>query len=308
MAWMTDASKTAKGPQVPVGNTRAIAAMIVASLMYVLSDAAMKFVANVIPTGQAVTLRSAGVVLILSVAASWSGALVTLRQAMRPAMITRSLGDSLNSLCFQSALARMPLADAMAILQLGPLSLTAASAAVLGATVGWRRWCAVAAGLLGALLIIKPGTGAFNVWGMLVVVAVLCGTVRDLSTRRFAPTLSPVVMLLVSQAGVTFLALAQCLRETWIMPSALQFAQIAVGATFIAGGHLASIEAVRHSDLAVVAPFRYTSMLWSLLLGFLIWNHIPDRLSLLGIGILISAGLYAIHRERVNSRALSQIG
>ena len=278
----------------------AIAAMVWASILYGISDASMKFVAGALPAGQSVALRSVGVVAVIGLAAAWTGVLGAVRRAIVPLMGARSLADGANSLFFQTALARMSLPDAMAILQLSPLSMTALSAALLGVKVGWRRWVAVVVGLAGAMLVIKPGSGAFNAWGLLVVAAVLCGTGRDLSARAFGATMPPLVMLLASQAGVGLIALAWGgIAETWVLPSGRQVLYLAVGALFFAGGHLATIYAVRDSDWASVAPFRYTGIVWAIVLGFLIWGDVPDLLSFLGIGILIAAGLYTLHRERL---------
>ena len=234
----------------------------------------------------------------LRLAAGWTGALASLRQALVPLMVWRGLGNAGNSLCFQAALARMPLADAMGILQLTPLCLTAASALLLGARVGWRRWTAVAAGLVGALLVIKPGSSTFNAWAILAVLSVLCGTFRDISSRRFHSGLSPLVILIGSQSIVGLCALAGLVFERWVLPDPLVMLQLGAGALFIAGGHLFALNAVRHSDLAVVAPFRYAGIVWAIAFGFALWGDVPDALSLAGIAILISAGLYTFHRER----------
>lgn len=285
------------------GNLAAIGAMLLSTVFYTCSDAAMKFVSVILPTGEAVFLRSLGTVLLLAVAAYATGVLKDIRHALSRLMLLRGAADAGNSLMFQAALARMPLADTMGILQLSPLCLTAAAALVLGAHVGWRRWTAVGAGLVGALLVIKPGTSAFNVFAILAIISVLCGSVRDLSTRRFAPSLSPLLILLVSQAMVGLCALGGLTFERWVWPAPHVMLQIAAGSILIGLGHLFALLAVRHSDLAVVAPFRYAGIVWAILLGFAFWGEWPDRLSLLGIAILISAGLYTFYRERVVMRA-----
>ena len=136
-------------PSGHAGNLAAIGAMLLSTVFYTCSDAAMKFVAGVVPTGEAVFLRSVGVVLLLSAAAFVTGALSDIRAACSRLMCLRGAADAGNSLMFQAALARMPLADTMGILQLSPLALTAASALVLGATVGWRRWMAISGLVLG---------------------------------------------------------------------------------------------------------------------------------------------------------------
>lgn len=283
----------------PAGNLAAIGAMLLSTVFYTCSDAAMKFVAGVVPTGEAVFLRSVGVVLLLSAAAFVTGALSDIRAACSRLMCLRGAADAGNSLMFQAALARMPLADTMGILQLSPLALTAASSLVLGATVGWRRWMAVAAGLAGALLVIKPGTSAFNVFAILAIISVLCGTVRDVSTRSFPPGLSPLLILIVSQAIVALCALGGLTFERWVWPAPHVMLQLVAGSALIGLGHLFTLLAVRHSDLAVVAPFRYAGIVWAILLGFAFWGEWPDRWTLTGIAILITAGLYTFHRERL---------
>lgn len=297
-----DAASLSDDTRAPAGDLAAIGAMLLSTVFYTCSDAAMKFVSGVLPTGEAVFLRSLGTVLLLAIAAQVTGVLREIRETFSRLMIVRGVADAGNSLMFQAALARMPLADTMGILQLSPLCLTAASAVVLGAHVGWRRWTAVGAGLIGALLVIKPGTSAFNAFAILAILSVLCGAVRDVSTRRFAPGLSPLLILLVSQAMVGLCALGGLTFERWVWPAPLAMLQIAAGATLIGLGHLFALLAVRHSDLAVVAPFRYAGIVWAILLGFAFWGEWPDAWSQLGIAILISAGLFTFYRERVAER------
>lgn len=279
-------------------NLGAIGAMVLSTVLYTLSDTAMKLASETVPTGQAIVMRSAGSVAILLAAAVASGVAGQIREAFNRIMLWRTLGDAGNSLCFQAALARMPLADTMGILQLSPLSLTAASALFLGAHVGWRRWSAVLVGFIGALLVIKPGTSAFNIYALLVVLSVLCGSLRDLSTRKLDPALSPLVILLISQVGVGVVALGTAAFSPWHWPTLGAYVHLGIAAAFIAAGHIAGIAAIRHSDLAVVAPFRYAGILWAVLSGYLVWGHVPDFSASIGILVLVLAGLYTLRRER----------
>lgn len=288
-------------------NLRAIAAMLMATISFTFGDAAMKLVSGTMPTGQSVCLRSTLSVLIVTAVAYFSGALGSLRAALVPMMGWRSLGDAGNSLCFQASLARLPFADIMGILQLTPLSLTAASAVFLGAAVGWRRWCAVAAGLFGALLVIKPGSGAFNAWALLAVLSVLFGTLRDITTRRIDGGLSPLLILLLSQSAVALAALAMALFEPWTWPGLRQIGLIALAAGCTLLGHFWMIVSLRIGDIAAVAPFRYAGIVWAILLGFVLWGELPDGLSSAGMAILVLAGLYAFHRERLAMRAVVRV-
>lgn len=290
-------------PSSALDNLRAIAAMLFATVAFTLGDVAMRLVAGTIPTGEAVFLRSFGSVALVAIVAALTGALAGLRGALVPQMGWRSIGDAGNSLCFQAALGRMPFADIMGILQLTPLSLTAASAIFLGATVGWRRWGAVGVGLGGALLVIKPGTTAFNVWALLAVASVLFGTMRDVATRRLGGTVSPLLILLVSQFLVGCAGVGLALFQTLVWPTPAEAALLAIAATFTLLGHLGMIHSLRIGDIATVAPFRYAGLVWAVLLGLLVWGELPDMLSFAGMGLLIAAGLYTLYRERRLRRA-----
>lgn len=283
-------------------NMKAIAAMVAATMAFTMGDAAMKLVSSAMPTGQAVFLRCSGSVLMVAIAAAYAGVLGTIRQALVPLMAWRSLGDAGSALFFQSALPRMTFADIMGVLQLTPLALTAASAIFLGANVGWRRWCAVGAGLAGAMLVIKPGSTTFNVFALFAVMTVLCGTLRDIATRRIQGTISPLIIILLSQSLVALCALGLAVAETWVWPSLSHVLLLIFAAATTLIGHLWIIKSLRIGDIATVAPFRYAGIVWAILLGVMLWGEFPDALSLLGIAILIAAGLYTFHRERQHRR------
>jgi drug/metabolite transporter (DMT)-like permease len=277
----------------------AIGAMVLSTVAFTIADAAMRLAAGTIPTGQSVFLRSLTSVLLVAIAAHWTGVLSSLRRALVPWMRWRCLGDAGNSLLFQAALARMPFADIMAVLQLTPLSLTAASAVFLHATVGWRRWAAVAAGLVGTLLVIKPGTTAFNVFAILAVGSVLCGTLRDVATRRLDSGIPTLLILLVSQAAVAAAGLGLAVFQGWVWPSTKASMLVVFAGAMTALGHLWMIIALRIGDVAAVAPFRYASVVLAILIGLMLFGEVPDGWSLVGMAILVLAGLYAFHRERV---------
>jgi drug/metabolite transporter (DMT)-like permease len=289
---------TREAGHVGPGNLKGIAAMVAATALFTCGDAAMKLVSGSLPTGETVFVRGVCTVTIVTIAAFWTGAIYRLRDAFVRVMAWRSVGDVGGALFFQGALARMPFADLMAILQMTPLSLTAASALFLGEHVGWRRWTAVAIGFAGALLVIKPGTSAFNAWALLGVLAVLSGTLRDVSTRRLDVALSPLLIMMLSQIVVASGGLGCWAFESWKVPSLAELFALAFASVFSLVGHLCVIFSLRSGEVAAVAPFRYAGIVWAILLGFLIWNQLPDALSLAGILILSSAGLYTFYREQ----------
>jgi drug/metabolite transporter (DMT)-like permease len=284
--------------QVAPGNLKGIAAMVAATALFTCGDAAMKLVSTSLPTGETVFVRGVSTVALVTIAAFWTGAIYRLRDAFVRAMGWRSIGDVGSALFFQAALARMPFADLMGILQMTPLSLTAASALFLGEHVGWRRWTAVAIGFAGALLVIKPGSSAFNAWALLGVLSVLCGSLRDVSTRRLDVALSPLLIMMLSQVVVAAAGLGCWAFETWKVPSPGEVFALIFASVFSLLGHLCVISSLRSGEVAAVAPFRYAGIVWAILLGLLIWNQLPDALSLAGISVLISAGLYTFYREQ----------
>ena len=230
-------------------NLKGIAAMVAATALFTCGDAAMKLVSASLATGETVFLRGVCTVTIVTIAAFWTGAIYRLRDALVRAMGWRSVGDVGSALFFQAALARMPFADLMGILQMTPLSLTAASALFLGEQVGWRRWTAVAIGFAGALLVIKPGSSAFNAWALLGVLSVLCGTLRDVSTRRLDVALSPLLIMMLSQLVVASAGLVCWVFEAWKVPSLAELFALVFASVFSLLGHLCVIYSLRSGEV-----------------------------------------------------------
>jgi drug/metabolite transporter (DMT)-like permease len=196
----------------------------------------------------------------------------------------------------------MPFADIMAVLQVAPLTLTAGSALFLGEKVGWRRWSAVGVGLLGALLIVKPGSSAFTWWSIAAVVAVLFSSLRDISTRQIDPRLPTPVILGVSALVVTTASLAGCMFEVWHWPETRTMIMLVAAGICSMLGQVCVITSVRAAEISVVAPFRYAGIVWALLIDLTIWAHLPDLPAMIGIIAVSGAGLYTFYRERVLQR------
>lgn len=145
-------------------NARGILAMLAAMGLFICGDAVMKLIGASLPSGETVFLRGIVATITIWTIAIASGAFYQFKQACNGYMALRSLGDLIGITCFQIGLSRLPFADVSAILQINPLMVTAAAAIFLGEKVGWRRWSATAVGLIGVLLIIRPGSSAFNPW------------------------------------------------------------------------------------------------------------------------------------------------
>ncbi|GIT90258.1 membrane protein [Jannaschia pagri] len=279
-------------------NLRGALFMMASMATFTLNDACIKLLAQGLPTFQAVFLRGLGATALLIALAHITGALrQPIPRADRPYVVARALAEVAAFLPFIIALTHMPLADITAVLQALPLTITAAGAFFLGERVGWRRWTAIAVGLLGVLLIVRPGAAGFDHWSLLAVLTVLIITARDLITRRLSPEVPSLKVAILTAAGVMVLGLVLSLFEPWQMPTAGQGGLTALAALFIIGGYLFSVMAMRVGAIAVVTPFRYTAMIWGLLLGLFVFGDWPDGLTLLGAGLVVATGLYTLWRE-----------
>ena len=283
-------------------NLRGILAMLLAMAAFVTGDTFMKMIATTVPTGEAISIRAVFCVVLALGIAAFNGTLGRLKRMMVPVVGLRCLAEIGSSSFYQHALARMPFADINAILQLTPLAITAGSALAFGERVGWRRWSAILIGFCGVLLIIRPGSSSFSWWAILALGGVMCGTLRDLCSRRIDHGTPPILIMLLSQLAVMAGGLMFLPFESWHLVSVPTLLKLALAAAFSLLGQVSVIIAMRAHDVAIVAPFRYTNMAWAILYGMLIWGQFPDKLTLIGMAIVVAAGLYTFHREQVRRR------
>ncbi len=283
-------------------NARGILAMVAAMACFVTSDTLIKIVGRDMPVSQIMFVRGILTVVLIGTLALASGAYRHARALLVPAVGLRTAGEVGATIFFFSGLVLMPFADAAAIGQFTPLAVTAGAALFLNEPVGWRRWLATIVGLLGVLLIIRPGTSAFNPAGLLIVVCVLCVALRDLVTRAMGNAIPAVLLILASAIATTAAGLCGRLFQSWIEVDGQMLVGLAFSALGVSGGYYGAIIAMRSGEIAVVAPFRYASMLVALLWGYVIFGEVPDLVTYLGIAIVVGAGVYTFHRESVRRR------
>ncbi len=283
-------------------NTAGIIAMLAAMASFACGDSLMKLSSTELPTGELVYLRATGMAGAAFAYAALTGAIRNAwKLASRP-MLLRAIGDVGGALAFQSALARLAFADLIAIIQINPLTVTAASAVFLNERVGWRRWTAAAVGLAGVMLIIRPGTSAFSWWSILAIVSVLFATLRDVATKSIDRSVPAALIMLYSSSVVAIGSLFLAIFEDWVWPGPGLLLQVVGASAFSFMGHICIISAVRKGELSAVAPFRYSILIWALILGLLIWGDLPDTVTLLGMAIVTSAGIYTFRREMIVRR------
>ena len=270
-----------------------------------LSDALIKLALGELAVGQAVALRGVCACVAAASLTYTRGILRWHNSLLSPLMIMRMVSEVAASLFFFKALQAMTLADATAVLQSVPLILTAASALLLGETVGWRRWLATIAGLCGVLLILRPGAGTFNSAALYAACAVMCISARDLVTRFVPREIPSLLITTITATSLMIAGFVMAAFEGWRPAAPVSYALTLPAGLLIVIGHYTVIQALRGGDISVIAPFRYTSVPFSLVVGFAVWRDLPDGWSVAGTALVIAAGLYTLHRERVRMRAAS---
>lgn len=286
----------------PANNLRGIAAMLGAMAAFVLNDALVKLAAGAMPMGEVIFLRGLVTIFLCLALLIATESPAILRHAAQPRIVARGLMDVGSALTFLFALRNMPIADAYAILQFTPLGITAGAALFLGAQVGWRRWLATVVGLLGVLVIIRPGAGTFNTSAVLALVSIGFSVARDLTTRGIALNVPSMVIALASPVLLTTVTAMFPAFETWRTPSLAGLGLVVGAGVLLLIGQLWLIKAMRTGEIAVVAPFRYSIIVWSILAGLVIWRELPDLQTCLGIAIVFGAGLYTFLREQKLSK------
>ena len=284
-------------------NRGAVLAMVASVALFSAGDTAMKVLGSSLPTGQNLVTRAAFAVAMSYVYMRLRGESFSLAQLKHPVLWARAVLEIILVTAFVSTLPHLRLGDVTAITQTTPLMMTALAALILREEVGWRRWCAAAAGFLGVLLVARPGAAGFNVWALVAVGVAFVVALRDLITRFVPQDVSTgfVTLMTTMAAGVGGLMLAPF--ETWAAPSRPQLGVTVFAAAMTTIGCVFVIRAFRIGETSLVAPFRYTVIPFALLWGFLAFGERPDGIALIGIALIVGAGLYTLHRERARRAA-----
>jgi len=290
-------------------NLRGISFMLVSMMFFIVADALTKSAGKSLPVGEVIALRSAVAALVILPFLIGMDVLSRLPQLYSRPMVIRNIGEVGCSLLYVTTLVQVPIANATAIMQTSPLAITAAAALFLNEPVGWRRWSATVVGFLGALLIIRPASPDFSWWYLPAIIAVFFVVLRDLGTRQIHGSVPTLLVAFLTFVLTGIAAAFLGLTETWSMPSVKEAIKIALsGVLLIVGTSLLVISLRSGGEIAVIIPFRYSIVLWSILIGYFIWGELPALTSVIGILIVVGAGLYTVHREQVRRRQARQAG
>lgn len=288
-------------------NRRGIITLTSACALITVSDALTKLTALIYPPGEVLFARGIGSMISVAVLLTYAHQLSWLAGAVKPIVILRAILDAASNATFILALIHMRLADVLAINLVSPLLLTMLFAFFFHESVGWRRWTAILVGITGMLFIVKPNTDAFNIWALIAFATAVASALRDLTTRRINTQVPTLAITFVSVIAVTSsgLILAFAFGEQWTLIAPKYLGFIGVATLVLTIGTPFAVSAFRNVDISVVAPFRYSLLIWGAVAGYLVFNEVPDRWSLFGSLLIVGSGLYTLHRERVRHREVS---
>jgi drug/metabolite transporter (DMT)-like permease len=279
---------------------RGIALTIGATVLFATSDTISKYLSITLPVVEILWIRYV-IFVVMAAYLAW--------HANPRALLVRSPGmQAVRGLClvgssilFVFGVRQMPMAEAAAISFIAPLLITVLSIPLLGEVVGIRRWIAVTVGMVGMLIIVRPGTSAFQPAAFFGVASSLCWSMALIITRKMATTERPTTTLLWSSV-VGAMVLSALLPLNFIWPTSAEFALAFVLGVLASIGQWMVVLAHRQAPASLLAPFTYVQLLWSTLGGYLVFAALPDHWTLVGAAIIIASGLYTAHRERVRQR------
>lgn len=287
-------------------NVNGILLVIAAMAAFTVEDMFIKQLSTTVPVGQILIILGLGSGLIFATLAIVNRHGLWARAAWQPIMLMRAATEAIAAVSFATSLSLVDISVVAAVFQATPLAITMGAALFLGEDVGWRRWSAIGLGFCGVLLIIRPGLEGFEPAALLVLVAVLGVSARDLITRRIDIAVPSTV---VSFQGFAVLvpAGAALLLFGAGTPTALsgpESAMMAGGVLFGALGYYGIVKAMRIADASAVTPFRYSRLIFSLIVGVVVFQERPDLLTLVGATLIIATGLYTFLRERLLARRI----
>lgn len=285
---------------------KGIALVLLSTVFLGTSDVTSKYLSATLPSIEIAWIRFVVFAVIMVPAMVPGSPLFALRTERLGLQLMRGAALLGSSLLFISGLRYLPIAEASSTSFVSPLFVTALSIVLLSERVGMRRWIATAVGLMGVLIILRPGTSAFHVAAFFPLVSALCWALtlvmtRIMSGREHAMT----TMTYSALAGLAILT--AMVPFAWVKPTAHDIIfGIVVGLASTLGQWIVVL-AFRYGDASVLAPFSYTQLLVVSLLGFFIFGEVPDVWTVVGAAFIVMSGLYTAHRERVRRSQMAAL-
>lgn len=264
---------------------------------FAANDALMKSISHETTVAQIMLIRGLMTTVLVFFITRHFGALRPLRVMARKSVVVRVIFEIAAGITFLAALGNIPLANISSILQSLPLAVTLGAALFLREPTGWRRWMAIIVGFGGVLIIMRPGAEGFTIASLLAVACVFFAAGRDLATKRVPVEIPSLMVTTLTTACLTLTGLFLVPIFGWMPLTPKVLIYLSIGSILSLIGYQFVIAAMRTGEISFIAPFRYTSLLTSITLAFLFFGEKLDALTVFGIAIVVSSGLYTFHRE-----------
>lgn len=285
-------------------NVKGALLMMASMAAFTVNDTLVKIALRELPLFQLVAIRGALATLLVYGLARHLGALHLNFSRHDKWLVSIRCGAELSAtFFFLTALKNMPLANVTAVLQVLPLTVTLGAVLFFSEHIGWRRITAIVVGFMGMLLIVRPGPDGFSIYAIYALLAVVSVTIRDLITRRMSPQVPSLVVTLATSLSISVAAGLVSVFEGWVDLSGGNAVLVASAAVFVLIGYLCSVMVMREGEVGFIAPFRYSSLIWALGLGWAVFGEWPDAVTLFGAGLVVAAGLFTLFRERTTQGA-----
>jgi drug/metabolite transporter (DMT)-like permease len=283
----------------PASPLRGILFLIASTIVFSVADVITKQLASTLPPPEVAWMRYVTFALFIVPVVLIKGGPALFRSQRPGLQVVRGLGMVGSSIMFVQSLPHLPVADATAIFFVSPILIMALSVIFLGESVGWRRWTAAAVGLIGVMIVVRPGTGAFQPAAFLPILGAASWSVGAVVTRKI--TGDHALTTLAYSASVGSIVLSALMPFNWVTPNGTEIALGLCMGILFSIGHWFVVLAYRHGNASLIAPFSYVQLVWAGTLGYLVFGTLPDSWTITGACLIAVSGLYTAYRERVRA-------
>jgi drug/metabolite transporter (DMT)-like permease len=280
-------------------NLRAVVLMIAAMAGFAVADAFIKYATEFLAVSQVILFMGLGGTTVFVALAKFQGVTLLSAHALNRAVLLRNGIEILATLGVVISLANAPLSTVSAIMQAAPILVTLGAIVFFNEKVGWRRWTAIFMGFVGVMMILRPGSAVFDIYLLVALGGTIALAGRDLTTRA-VPKEIPSIQLsvygfsMVIPTGLILMALGSKPVPV-TLPAVMP---MVFGIFFVVIAYYCITAAMRSGSIAIVAPFRYSRLIFGLALGMIVFGERPDAMTLAGAALVIVSGLYALSRDR----------
>ena len=281
-------------------NLRGILFMILAMAGFAFEDLFIKILSAYLPISEVIIILGFTGSIVFLIIALFQKAPIFHKDLLNKHVIIRTICELLGAVFFVTAIALTPLSSASAILQITPLLVTIGAVIFFREKAGWRRWTAVFVGFLGVLLILRPGYGGFMPASIFALLGALFLAARDLSTRAMKVDLPSVTIALYAFIAFGFSGILIIpFNSPMIAPSLYQIMYFIGASTFGVIAYYSLVISSRIGEMSVISPFRYSRIVFAMLLAIIVLGERPDSFTLIGASIVVASGLYTFIRESI---------